>query len=164
MRFIKKILLTTFVVFSFVYPMKAMFSEPVMLSEGNFVIVGGQKITLKVADTKEKKLKGLMFEKKLGENEGMVFLFKNQDYRTFWMKNMQIPIDMVFINNGKVDTIYDSAPACKQTPCKLYPSQDKVNAVLELQAGFCKKYNVKKGSVVFFSEQVIQKHNLVKPD
>jgi len=164
MHFIKKILLIVAIIFSFIYPVKEIFSKPVNLDDENFAVAGGQKIILKVADTKEKKLKGLMQVKKLDPNEGMVFLFKNSDYRTFWMKNMQISIDMVFINKGKVDTIYNEVPACIKQPCPLYPSQNKIDSVLELQAGFCKKYNIKKGSIVMYSEQIIQKHNLVKPD
>ncbi|WP_230136908.1 DUF192 domain-containing protein, partial [Peribacillus frigoritolerans] len=53
-------------------------------------IISGNKVTgltVQVADTQRKREKGLMFVGKLPENEGMLFVFSEEIYGGFWMKN-----------------------------------------------------------------------------
>lgn len=118
------------------------------------VTLKNKKIILSVADTEKKIEQGLMFVDKITENEGMIFLFKVPDYKIFWMKNMKIPLDILFIYNNKIVKIYKEVPECKNYPCETYESKYKVDSVLELKSGFCKKFNVKAGDKVKFSRDI----------
>ncbi|MCX6822096.1 MAG: DUF192 domain-containing protein [Candidatus Aenigmarchaeota archaeon] len=63
------------------------------------------KIFAEVADDQESRSQGLMFRRHLGKNSGMLFSFDGEDYRSFWMKNTHIPLDIAFIS--KSGTIVD---------------------------------------------------------
>ena len=67
------------------------------------------------------------------------------------MKNVKIPLDMVFIYKDKVVKIYNMVPGCANDPCDIYPSKYKVDYVLELNGGFCLKNNIKPGQLVKLS-------------
>lgn len=70
---------------------------PVTLPDG-FVI------NARVADTPQKQERGLMFVKNLPENEGMIFVFDQDEEQAFWMKNTLIDLDMVFVDSNKTVT------------------------------------------------------------
>jgi uncharacterized protein len=53
------------------------------------------RLTVQVADTPQKRDKGLMFVGKLPENEGMLFVFSERTYGGFWMKNIYSFIDCI---------------------------------------------------------------------
>ena len=120
----------------------------------SFAIINTQKVFLAVADTEEKRTRGLMYIDSLKENQGMVFLFSGKDYRYFWMKNTEIPLDIVFINNNKITYIQHDLPICRQDKCPIYDSKSKADKVIELKGGFCKKYNIKIGDKVKFSKNI----------
>jgi uncharacterized protein len=138
----------------FVCQVKLSSGEDLKTNTSDFGFVQNQKIFLNVADTPEKKIQGLMYIDKISEDQGMVFLFKNTDYKTFWMKNMKIPLDIVFISNDKIAKIYKEVPVCEKDPCPIYGSKYKVDTVLELKNGFCDKYNAKTGDKIKFSQSI----------
>src|SRR3989338_783245 len=67
------------------------------------------KVFLEVALTDAEKEKGLMNRPGLAENRGMVFVFRPRKQTTFWMKDTLIPLDMIFINKGKIVKIIKNA-------------------------------------------------------
>ncbi len=129
-------------------------SETLIVDEHSYIIVNKKKFFTKVADTNEKKIKGLMGIDNIKENQGMLFLFKNRAYRSFWMKNMKISIDILFIYKNKVVKIYKEVPICENTSCPVYESGSKADSVLELTAGSCGKFGIKVGDKVVFSSLV----------
>lgn len=147
-----------------------LFSSQISKSYGNllqtsdldYVIINSHKVFLNIADTPEKRTNGLMFIDKISENQGMVFLFGKPEYEAFWMKNMKMPIDILFIKKDKISKIYKEVPICKSEPCKLYNSNFPVDSVLELKTGFCDKYNVKAGDKISFSEDVKNRQKELK--
>ncbi|MEI8389944.1 MAG: DUF192 domain-containing protein [bacterium] len=124
------------------------------LNKYDFGIINNQKFFLNVADTPEKKIQGLMYIDKIAEDQGMIFLFKNPDYKNFWMKNMKISLDIVFLYNDKIVTIYKEVPVCEKDPCPLYVSKYKIDTVLEFQKGFCEKFNIKIGDKIKLSKDI----------
>jgi len=138
----------------FVYQMTKTNGASLKPVSTDFVVINNQKVFLDVADTREKVTQGLMGIDSIAENQGMVFLFKKSDYKTFWMKNMKIPLDIVFISNEKIAKIYNEVPICEKYPCPLYESKYKIDSVIEFKNGFCEKYNVKIGDKITFSRNI----------
>jgi len=111
------------------------------------------KITyfVEVADTKEKMIKGLMYRKHMKADHGMLFLF-NQTHPqpvTMWMKNTYISLDMLFAEeSGKIVGIAQNTEPLSLK--NISPTNKKVRAVVELNAGEVKKNNIKIGDYILF--------------
>jgi len=159
----KKIVVTIIcILMLFVYQIAKTNGASLKPDNFDFVIIKNQKVFLNVADTREKKRQGLMGVDNISENEGMVFLFKKSDYKTFWMKNMKISLDIVFISNEKIVKIYKEVPVCEKDPCPLYDSKYKINSVIEFKKGFCEKYNIKTGDKIKLSQEIKNKQSQLK--
>jgi uncharacterized membrane protein (UPF0127 family) len=89
-----------------------------------------------------------MFREKLNENEGMLFVFDDEKYETFWMKNTLIPLDIIFIDkNFKIISIENAVP-CKREPCTLYKSAKPAEYVLEVNENFTIRNKIKSGDTM----------------
>ncbi len=97
------------------------------------------------AVTPEELQTGLMNRDKLEEGHGMIFNLKGYEHIAMWMKDTQIPLDMVFVNDGKVVWLYENA---EPNSTKIIVSPVPANAVIELNAGDIKKFNIKEGDTV----------------
>ena len=120
---------------------------PVTLPDG-FIVQA------RVADTAEKQERGLMFVTSLAENEGMIFVFDQDQEQVFWMKNTLIDLDMVFINSAHTVT----SIAAEVPHSYTYTPDDKVayavgygQYVLELTAKTAQKHGVAIGSTLQFA-------------
>lgn len=63
--------------------------------------VGDKKYTVKVAKTEEEKIQGLQEVTSLGEDEGMLFIYDEPQEMAFWMKDTEIPLDIIFIDEDE---------------------------------------------------------------
>ena len=114
----------------------------------------GFTVKARVADTPEKKEKGLMFVKHLPENEGMLFISGEDELQQFWMKNTLINLDIVFINGDKTvsSVAHDMEHTYTYTPDYDVPQATGFGRyVLELPAKTAAKHGVKKGAKLAFS-------------
>lgn len=119
------------------------------------VIGKSEPINLEVASTPIAIEHGLMDRTSLNTDSGMVFLFGKGMQVNFWMYHTLIPLDMIFINNGKVIKIFENVPPCKsenKQDCTLYPGGQGLNVteVIEVNAGYAKSHNLKVGDTVTF--------------
>ena len=64
--------------------------------------LNGKRLNLLVADTPQKWEKGLMYYKKLQGVDGIIFLFPDKQYRTFWNKNTLMDMDLYWLDNDSV--------------------------------------------------------------
>lgn len=115
---------------------------------------GSQKVILDVADTEKSREIGLSGRASLAENTGMVFLFDQPSTPTFWMKGMKFPIDIIFLNNKKIVTIYKNVKPPKTTteiPTSYYTPTSPSDTVIELKAGASDKYKLKTGDSIKLS-------------
>jgi uncharacterized membrane protein (UPF0127 family) len=120
------------------------FKTTARLSE---VEIGNATVKAEIADTMAKQMQGLMFRDGLGKNEGMLFVFGGRDYHGIWMMNMSFPIDIVWINDGKVVDIYKGAQPCGLS-CPVYTARGVDNYILEVNSGFVEKHGIKIGDSV----------------
>lgn len=117
--------------------------------------IEGKTVDLLIADTNESRAKGLGGVTQLGESEGMLFVFDTKDVTPiFWMKDMLIDLDIIWINNNKVIQIDKNIKAPKEgtldSELLKYVPASKVDYVLEVNAGFADKNGVKIGSETKF--------------
>lgn len=108
-------------------------------------------VNAEVKDTNEERALGLMGRENLNEDEGMLFIFETPGGYNFWMKNMLIPIDIIFLDeNKKIITIYENVSPCVTEPCELYPPSTNTLYVVETKAGFSSRHNLEEGQTVDF--------------
>jgi hypothetical protein len=112
------------------------------------VVPNGTKIELEVAQTPQQQAMGLMYRPTLPDNRGMLFQFPSSFQANFWMKNVPVPLDIVFMLDGKVQYIAPSVPPCNSNPCPTYGPQTPINQVIELRSGRAAQLGLKVGSYV----------------
>lgn len=112
--------------------------------------IGNKKFNLMVAKKDTDRINGLSGKKSLDENAGMIFVFDKKGKYAFWMKNMNFPIDIIYINDNKISEIIPNIPAPKDKNATLtiYKPKDDSNYVLEINAGISQKSNFKVGDSV----------------
>lgn len=116
-----------------------------LLISAEAIIPNGTRIQLEVAKTPQQQQMGLMYRPPLPDNRGMLFDFPSPQPVAFWMKNVPVPLDMVFTYKGVVQYITDSAPPCAQEPCPTYGPNKLVDRVIELRAGRAAQLKLKVG-------------------
>ena len=120
------------------------------------ISIGKSKIQVQLADTPEKRVRGLSGTAKLEAGEGMLFTFDSKGTTsTFWMKDMLIPLDIVWISGGEVVKIDKNVPVpAANTPdvkLKTYSAGTPIDYVLEVNSGFCDQNDIKVGNTVDLS-------------
>jgi hypothetical protein len=112
--------------------------------------INGKEIQVELADTVTKQTLGLSGRNSLPENQGMLFLFSQPAYYSFWMKDMKFALDIVWIANGQIVEISQNVqPQDYQPPNSITP-EEKVNIVLEINAGQAQKLDIKVGDKIIF--------------
>lgn len=118
----------------------------------NQVRIGQTLVNIELADTNDKRAKGLGGRQSMATDSGMLFVFPKVENYKFWMKGLSFPLDFVWIREGKVvDLVTDvPAPAKGQADNTLpiIESNEKVDQVLEVNAGFVRANNVQVGDSV----------------
>jgi len=105
-----------------------------------------------VADSFYKKTKGLMNRKSLPEDYGMFFPFLFSWFRLFWMKNVKIPLDIIFINsNLRVCKICEKS-AESNIFHKDYWASGFAKYIIECNKGFCKNNKISIGTKISISK------------
>lgn len=111
--------------------------------------IKGLVFELEVARTAEQQALGLMFRSELPDNRGMLFPFESPRRANFWMKDVPVPLDMVFLRNREVIAIAASVPPCPAMPCPSYgPGNQIVDMVLELRSGRAAEIGLQEGDSV----------------
>lgn len=117
----------------------------------NEVKIGDAVFNVELATSTLEQARGLSFRDSLGADQGMLFIFSRPSVQRFWMKDMNFPIDIIWIGSGKVlGFAENAAPESKEQlwKMKIYKSPDLTDKVLEVNAGMVQKYNIKVGDAV----------------
>lgn len=108
------------------------------------------KIDIEIADTDFDRQLGLMFRRQMDENKGMLFIFPVEEMQSFFMRETLIPLDMIFVNAQKKIVTIQYATTTQSD--KTYPSSAPALYVIEVNAGFTQKHNIKVGDKINFLE------------
>ncbi|MEI7705158.1 MAG: DUF192 domain-containing protein [Deltaproteobacteria bacterium] len=126
-------------------------SSPACAQSGPRAVVetGGRSLVVQVevANTPEKRERGLMFRKELPDGRGMIFLFDEEEEHSFWMKDTLIPLDLIFADSGgKVVGI-----VARARPLTLEPrTGGRARMVLEVPGGWAAANGVRVGDRIRF--------------
>ena len=107
--------------------------------------IATETIQLEVAQTPKQQAIGLMFRESLADDRGMFFPFESERVAQFWMKNVSIPLDMVFLKGDRVVDIAANVPPCRSETCPVYGPEVTVNGVLELRGGKAAELGIDSG-------------------
>lgn len=117
------------------------------------VVIGKTEVTAEVVVSQRKRNRGLAGRDGLADGCGMLFIYvhdwmnwSEEDFN-FWNKGMCFPIDIIWIDDGKVVGTFKNLPAYTGKPVRAYP-QRRTTVVLEVNAGFVKQHGIKRGCPV----------------
>ena len=92
------------------------------------ILVGNKKYDVEVAENEEERMKGLQEVIEMDDDEGMLFIFPEPQHVDFWMKDTEIPLDLIFINSDlEVISVKQGEPMSED-----FISEDNVQYVLEV--------------------------------
>lgn len=126
------------------------FSLPFGAKPNATATIDGHTFHVNVVTSEKDQETGLSSRSSLPQDEGMLFPFKKTDYYSFWMRNMKFPIDIIYIANKKIVTIYSdvAAPTNSSVPLIIYKPNQPADSVLEINAGLASQYHFKTGDSV----------------
>jgi len=120
-----------------------------------YITVRNIRVDVEIAQTDEQRAKGLSFREDLKQYSGLLFDFKGLNKQPiFWMKDMLIPIDIIWIKNDKIVKINANAQPEKsgtlEKNYKLYKAPSVIDYVLEVNGNWCDQNGVSVGDEVKF--------------
>lgn len=118
--------------------------------------IGDDTFNLYVADSAIEWEVGLGNVDTLSAGEGMVFIFPSSEERTFWMKGVEYPIDIVWVNQQQVIGSVTAQPELVTTPeasYQFYKSPEAVDTVIELPAETVTATGITPGDRVILTDQ-----------
>jgi uncharacterized protein len=110
-----------------------------------WVTVGKVTVQAEAVKTPERLYLGLSFRNELPEGRGMLFFMPEKEVQTFCMRGMRIPLDLIWISDGRVAGLTQNVPPT--FPDNL-TSPAPVNQVLEVPGGFADRHGIKAGDRV----------------
>lgn len=102
-------------------------------------------VIAEIASTPEAQRQGLSGRVSLGDDEGMLFVYSQPGPYQFWMKGMRFPLDVIWLRDGTVVDMVLDAPVPTDVP-PILTSVSLANSVLEVNAGFVARHNIKIGT------------------
>lgn len=105
-----------------------------------------KKIDVEIADNDNARHQGLMYREGMSEDQGMLFIFQNEEPQSFYMKNTVLPLDIIFVNAKKqIVKIHKNTEPFSE---KSLPSLKPALYVIEVNAGFTDKFKINEGGLI----------------
>ena len=124
-------------------------SEPAQASKLRTVTIyasSGKEVRVRaeIADDQNEQLRGLMYRTALAKNRGMLFVYPDEEERSFWMRNTLIPLSVAFMDSEvRIVDIDDMKPLDDDPPG--YVSAEPAQYALEVNQGFFEERGVEVG-------------------
>lgn len=120
-------------------------------SELTFIDSDGNSITtlqIAIADEQMERNQGLMDVRQMGQDEGMLFIFEENQPLSFWMANTPLSLDIMYVNTDSVIVrIYPDTTPFSETSL---PSGDPAKYVVETNAGYALTHGISEGMKIRF--------------
>ena len=112
------------------------------------------KIDIEIAETEYETSTGLMYRKGMEKNQGMIFIFDYVGMHSFYMKNTEFDIDIIFIDDElKIASYHDRARAMDETGIS---SKVPIRYVLEISAGLRSQWGLEVGDQIQYSRHEVK--------
>ena len=103
-------------------------------------------LDIEIADDEYQTQTGLMYRKSMADTQGMLFIFEDSRPRSFYMKNTEFGLDIIYINSDqKIVSIQKNAKPLDPTSL---PSQGAAQYVLEVNDGLTDIWGLEQGDIV----------------
>jgi len=121
-------------------------------SDLSTIQINGHVFNIEIADSDAERYQGLSGREDLAENAGMLFVFDDYQIRTFVMRDMNFPLDIIWIKDNRVVGCEKDVPVLEVITQVITQviSPEAINYVLETNAGMCEEYDIKFGDKVIF--------------
>ncbi|NND63309.1 MAG: DUF192 domain-containing protein [Flavobacteriaceae bacterium] len=106
-------------------------------------------LDIEFAESEYETQTGLMYRKSMDPNHGMLFIFKKEERKAFYMKNTEFALDIIYINSDK--EIVSMAKNAKPLDPTSLPSDAPAKYVLEVNAGLSDQWGLEKGDKIEFT-------------
>lgn len=114
----------------------------------------GNQIRVEVKIKPEDMARGMMYRDSLPHGRGMLFIHSQPGPYTYWMPDMKIPLDIVFMDpNRRIVEIAANVPPCttaKREDCPQYGGHQVEQYVLEIGAGEAARLGLRVGEALRF--------------
>ncbi|MEO8149714.1 MAG: DUF192 domain-containing protein [Bacteroidia bacterium] len=136
-------------------------TEPQFVKEGTLSFIASNDDTLgtidiEIADNDAQREQGLMYRSSMKQNQGMLFVFDKSGQQNFWMKNTIISLDIIYVDeNFNIVTIHKNTQPYSEAQI---PSYKNAQYVIEVNAEFCNRNNIKEGDRIY--SKVLQPHKV----
>lgn len=107
-------------------------------------------LDIEFATTEYETQTGLMYRRSMRNDRGMLFVFENEIRRSFYMKNTEFALDIIFVNSDheivsiqKNAKPFDKSSLASEAPAKY---------VLEINAGLSDQWGLEAGDLIEFSK------------
>ncbi len=108
--------------------------------------IGASQLDVAIAMDEAAREKGLMHEKSLGKNEGMLFIFPHPQRVAFWMKDTLLPLSIAYLNaSGRILEIHDLKPFDEHS---LLSNSSAVTYVIETPRDWFTEHQILSGDMV----------------
>jgi hypothetical protein len=107
--------------------------------------IRGRPLYVEIARTEKQRRRGLMHREQLEEDHGMLFVFENEQWLSFWMKDTSLQLSIAYLDSaGRVVDIF------LLEPFSVDPVQStrKCRYALEVNRGFFRKANLEVGDII----------------
>lgn len=142
----KKIFIILFFLVLFSLVLVVRFASP---KAKTIVVLNKQTFSVDLADNSEEWARGLSGRASLSANQGMLFLYPDKAERSFWMKDMNFALDIIWLEDNKIiGWVADVPPPTAGAELERYLSPAPANEVLELPAGTAKLLNLTTGDLI----------------
>lgn len=109
--------------------------------------IADQRFQLEVVSSPDSRRQGLMGRDELAAGTGMLFDFPEGTRPTIWMRNMQISLDLLFVDEqARLVHVFADVPPCTDVPCDVYEADQPLRFVIEVPAGTANQLDLQLGT------------------
>lgn len=108
-------------------------------------------LDIEIAESEYETETGLMYRESMEDNQGMLFIFPDVAMHSFYMKNTQIALDIIYIDESlKIASFQKDAQPYNETGLS---SKVPVKYVLEINAGLSERFGLDIGDAISFTKE-----------